>query len=248
MKPLLVYLCYMVSLVSTTGFLPLRRYQKYVSSTSRSPSCRTAHYPSDTLVALTREASKNHELGHILSKKGIHTVALPCISHDAGHDRELLPNFLLKPWNYVVITSPHAASCLLDAWSEAGYPSLQIASIGSRTSSILIDGGITPVFEASCANADTLAKELPYIPNLPNPLTVLYPTSSVAKDTLQAALKQRGFEVTRLNSYTSDLLRWGDSRMLEDAKRTTLITFGSPSAVKVKHVYKIALAYHIYTY
>lgn len=144
----------------------------------------------------------------------------------------ILATYLTRDnWSYVVVTSPFSASILVKAFKEeeAGSPlKLRVASIGSMTSSILVEGGITPIFEASCANAETLSEELPlYKEN-----TILYPTSSLATETIEVKLRKRGFKVTRLNTYTTSIAKW-DIDTLAEAKRATLVTFASPSAVKV---------------
>jgi uroporphyrinogen-III synthase len=183
-------------------------------------------------VALTREDGKNGKLSSLLEKEGVLTVEIPCIAHGVGEGRVELPNALQKPWSYVVCTSPEAAAVLLQGWAEAGKPEgLNVASVGASTSAALAKGGMAPVFEPTKATAETLAKELPD----PTPgvdSNVLYPASSKATHTLQDGLEARGYAVTRLNTYTTEPAAW-DIANLEAAKAARVVTFASPSAVKV---------------
>jgi len=236
MTRLLAYLIFwhFVCSVSTVGFslhgitwAKMPKQQRSVRG-----ECTEVFNP---LVALTRESSKNEKLRVALNSKGIETIDLPCISHDIGEDRNMFTRHLLNShtWTYIVITSPQAASVLLEAWREIRSPSIRTASVGSQTSSVLIQGGITPVFESSCANADTLAVELPFSTDtLAVNNKVLYPASARASDKLQTKLSERGFEVTRLNTYTTEAAQW-DAGMIDKARGADIATFGSPSAVKV---------------
>mmetsp|Transcript_38129 Transcript_38129/g.64926 ORF Transcript_38129/g.64926 Transcript_38129/m.64926 type:complete len:283 (-) Transcript_38129:189-1037(-) len=182
------------------------------------------------IVALTREFGKNDKLAALLAAQGVPTVEIPCIEHGVGVDREALPGALGQPWGYVVCTSPEAAQVLLEGWIEAGKPESlwKVASVGAATSATLQSGGLCPDFEPTKATAATLAKELPER----IPMTVLYPASSLAASTLQEGLAARGFEPFRLDTYTTRPATW-DAGALAAARASGVVTFASPSAVKV---------------
>ena len=108
--------------------------------------------------------------------------------------------------------SPEAAAVLLDGWAEAGKPSgLQVASVGSSTSTVLANGGLAPVFEATKATAATLAKEIP--PPSPSGADgsglarIFYPASAKATTILQDGLAARGYTIIADQLMTLD--SWG---------------------------------------
>eukprot|EP00960_Hanusia_phi_P000764 21130-Hanusia_phi.AAC.4 len=184
--------------------------------------------PKERFVALTRELGKNSKLEKVLSEKGIRTVELPCIAFEAGTDAETLPKALQEEWEYVVVTSPEAASVFLDAWREAGEPSLPVACVGAGTKQALQEGGIEPVFMPSKATGKTLADELPG-PRRSG--RVLYPASAKARTEVQGGLTARGFSVTRLNTYDTVSATWSDKELQMGAS-AAVIALASPSAVK----------------
>jgi uroporphyrinogen-III synthase len=142
-----------------------------------------------TKVALTREAGANEKLAKLLD--GLDTVEIPCIMFADGEDADKLPG-ALKSFDIVVITSPQAASVFIDAWMKAGKPTdIKIATVGKGTSKPLISNGLKIDFEPSDSTAETLALELPASLGK----TVLYPSSSLAQETLASGLMERGFEV-----------------------------------------------------
>ena len=182
-------------------------------------------------VALTREDGANGKLAKLISggdsSSGCEVVELPCIMFADGEDSSQLPKALTAS-DIIVITSPQAASVFLSAWETAGRPAgLKVASVGKGTSSPLIKAGITPIFEPSDSTAETLASELPS--SLGS--TVLYPSSAIAENTLAKGLEQRGFKVTRLNTYSTVPAVWTEQQT-QLARSVDIVTFGSPSAVK----------------
>ena len=183
-------------------------------------------------VALTREDGANGKLAKLIgggdsSSSGCEVVELPCIMFADGEDSSQLPQALTAS-DIIVITSPQAASVFLSAWEIAGRPSgLKVASVGKGTSSPLIKAGITPIFEPSDSTAETLASELPS--SLGS--SVLYPSSAIAENTLAKGLEQRGFKVTRLNTYSTVPAVWTEQQT-QLARSVDIVTFGSPSAVK----------------
>jgi len=179
-------------------------------------------------VALTREEGKNAKLDKLLQTAGVETVEIPCIAHGEGEDRPRLAEALKQAWTYVAVTSPEAASVLLEGWREAGEPPLRCVSVGASTTKVLEEGGLEVVFEPTKATAKTLGAELP----LDGDGKVLYPASALAQETLQSALEGRGFEVTRLNTYNTVPASWDDATT-ELARTVDVVTFASPSAVKV---------------
>jgi uroporphyrinogen-III synthase len=89
---------------------------------------------------------------------------------------------------------------------------------------------IQPEFVPSVANAETLSAELP----LPSDKTcrVLYPASFKARTTLQRGLEERGCEVVRLNTYSTEKVQQVSQQQLEDALACSVVAIASPSALK----------------
>ena len=153
-------------------------------------------------------------------------MEIPCIEFELREDASRLPAELLLH-DIVAITSPQSASIFIDAWRAAAQPQVKIVTVGKGTSIPLEKVGILSAFTPSDFNAETLALELPL--ELGN--RVLYPTSALAENTLQAGLERRGFQVKRLNTYSTVPAKW-TTQQLEAAKQVDIVTFASPSAVR----------------
>lgn len=200
------------------------------------------------VVALTREEGKNGKLRKALmsnerisqlsetSGLPVEMYELPCIEHADGADTEKLsPTLTTSQYDYVAITSPEAAKVMATAWIDAGRPTLgKVAAVGKATQESLIDFGIDVAFVPSKATAATLVKELPLSDAAVQegrPTTLLYPASAKAQDTLQNGLEERGFTVTRLNTYDTVPASWS-SDQISLAQSAKVACFASPSAVK----------------
>ena len=176
------------------------------------------------VVALTREAGANDKLLSLL--KDYQCIEIPCIEFERREDAGLLPSEL-QLHDVIAITSPQSASIFLDAWRSVGSPKVKVVTVGKGTSKTLEEEGLSPAFTPSDFNAETLARELPQ--SLGN--SILYPTSAIAENTLQAGLEQRGFRVRRLNTYSTVPAKW-TAEQTEIARQVDIVTFASPSAVK----------------
>ncbi|KAL7542346.1 hypothetical protein ACHAXR_012535, partial [Thalassiosira sp. AJA248-18] len=161
---------------------------------------------------------------------------LPCIEHADGPDIEKLsPTLGSSQFDYVAITSPEAAKVMVSAWIEAGRPKLgMVAAVGIATQEALKQFGIDVAFVPSKATAATLVKELPPSDSAVEEgrdTTVFYPASAKAQDTLQNGLEERGFTVTRLNTYDTVPASWS-SDQISLAQSANVVCFASPSAIK----------------
>lgn len=178
-------------------------------------------------VALTRELGTNDKLSKLLSNnKNIQCIELPCIQFFDGDDTDKLKSEIPKN-DVIILTSPQGAAVFLTAWESIGKPTVKVAVVGKGTAQPLIARGINPFFQPSDFTGEVLAKELPDGCGK----TILYPTSSLADKTLESALRERGFLVTRLNSYKTGPAIWSSSQ-LDLAKSCDIVTFASPSAVR----------------
>jgi uroporphyrinogen-III synthase len=187
------------------------------------------------VVAMTREDGKNGQLLQEISQddtlsRQLEMVELPCIAHAAGPDYNELPATLLsKRWDYVAVTSPEAANVLASAWDVVRDNPLPVVAVGKATEKALEKYCIPVTFTASKATAVVMAKELDLVSG--EGTTVLYPASARAKTTLQDGLSDRGFDVTRLNTYDTVTATWTQSQ-IELSQKVKVACFASPSSIK----------------
>lgn len=140
-------------------------------------------------------------------------------------------------FDWIIITSPEAGKVFLDAWKAAGTPSVRVGVVGSGTASIFDEAVqsskqyLDIAFAPSKATGKVLALELPKNGN--DKCTVLYPASAKASTDIEEGLSGRGFEVTRLNTYTTAPVNHVDQYLLELALSVPVVTVASPSALRV---------------
>ncbi|CAL1396127.1 unnamed protein product [Linum trigynum] len=206
----------------------------YSPSTSASCSASSSAKPK---VVVTRERGKNGKLINALGKQGISVLELPLIQHTEGPDSNKLSSLLRDViFDWIIITSPEAGSVFLEAWKEAGTPKVKIAVVGAGTASIF-EGVIQSsnqlldiAFSPSKATGKVLAAELPDCGN--GRCTVLYPASAKASTEIQEGLSNRGFEVVRLNTYTTIPVDHVDPTVLTEALSVPVVAVASPSAIR----------------
>mmetsp|Transcript_3006 Transcript_3006/g.9201 ORF Transcript_3006/g.9201 Transcript_3006/m.9201 type:complete len:274 (-) Transcript_3006:40-861(-) len=179
------------------------------------------------LVALTREAGKNSKLAELLRSKNIDAEELPCVESAEGEDLHRLPRALQKKWDWIVVTSPEAANVFLRSLAKVSPGAeLRVAAVGNATAEVLRQGGVSVAFTPSRATADDLCREIPG-----ESCSVLYPASALASGELEKNMGARGFEVLRLNTYTTRPATW-DSDQLARSRNVDIVAVGSPSALR----------------
>eukprot|EP00656_Telonema_subtile_P007032 TRINITY_DN13284_c0_g1_i2.p1 TRINITY_DN13284_c0_g1~~TRINITY_DN13284_c0_g1_i2.p1 ORF type:complete len:347 (+),score=52.37 TRINITY_DN13284_c0_g1_i2:150-1190(+) len=187
------------------------------------------------LVALTRGADHNPELASKLQAHGLRTVELPCVEYTTDQQQHLALTHQLKAgrWDLIVVTSPHAAGLVVQAWRGAGRPQVHLASLGSGTSRPLLAAGLTPVLQPAVASVEQLAELFPSVAPLA-PRSVLWPTTEKASSLLEDRLCSKGYSVNRLNVYnTKPADELWDAVEHQKATRAGIVAFASPSAVRV---------------
>ncbi|KAG6585644.1 Uroporphyrinogen-III synthase, chloroplastic, partial [Cucurbita argyrosperma subsp. sororia] len=207
------------------------------SSTSISSVSITSSSISPPKVVVTRERGKNGKLVSALAKHGINCLELPLIQHRQGPDLNRLQSVLSDSvFDWIVITSPEAGLVFLEAWKAAGMPKVRIGVVGAGTANIFEEvlqsskQQLDVAFAPSKAIGKVLAYELPKLGN--TKCSVLYPASTKASNDIEEGLANRGFEVTRLNTYTTAPVDYVDQSILEQALLLPVVAVASPSAVR----------------
>ncbi|XXG70776.1 hypothetical protein AAC387_Pa07g0180 [Persea americana] len=198
-------------------------------------SCQNMH-DNKPKVVVTRQHGKNKTLITALGRYGVPCLELPLIEHIKGPDRNRLSTVLNTAFDWILITSPEAASVFLDAWKAAGTPNVRIGVVGAGTERIFEEvkrlwGGSPKVaFFPSKAIGKVLASELPKCRN--KTCTVLYPAPAKAGNEIEEVLSDRGFVVTRLNTYSTVPVCDVNLTVLTQALSAPVIAVASPSAVR----------------
>ncbi|TVU48149.1 hypothetical protein EJB05_07775 [Eragrostis curvula] len=188
-------------------------------------------------VVLTRERGKNAKLIAALEKHNIQPLELPLIKHVDGPDTDKLSDVLRNDkFDWITVTSPEAAAVFLRGWKAAGCPKVRIAVVGAGTArvfdevSLSDDQSLEIAFSPSKALGKVLALELPR--GSEGPCKVLYPASAKAGHEIQNGLSNRGFEVTRLNTYTTVPVQDVEPLTLKLAVSAPVVAVASPSALR----------------
>ncbi|KAK8951800.1 hypothetical protein KSP39_PZI003440 [Platanthera zijinensis] len=200
-----------------------------------SSSTSTFYQKSDVVV--TREQGKNVKLINALVKLNIHCLEVPLVEHTQGPDLNKLSSLLQDVmFDWIVITSPEAGSVFLEAWKTAGSPNVRIGVVGSGTASVFHevlqsgDRHLNVAFSPSKATGKVLASELPK--DCSNTCRVLYPASVKAGTEIEEGLSDRGFDVTRLNTYNTVPVQEIDHVVLKQALSVPVVAVASPSAIR----------------
>lgn len=139
-------------------------------------------------------------------------------------------------FDWIIITSPEAGAVFLEEWKAAGTPKVRIGVVGAGTASVFHEVLQSPgqslevAFSPSKATGKVLAAELPK--DGYRSCRVLYPASVKASNDLEEGLSDRGFEVTRLNTYNTVAVQDVDQMVLQQALGVPVIAVASPSAVR----------------
>ncbi|CAO2837146.1 unnamed protein product [Amaranthus hypochondriacus] len=203
-------------------------------------SIRASLAPSSSLhsnpqVVVTRERGKNNKLINALEKHGINCLEFPLIEHSQGPDLDKLHSTLRETkFDWIVITSPEAGLVFLEAWRAAGSPFVKVGVVGTGTASVFkvvqSSNCLQVAFSPSKATGKVLASELPKHGD--GKCRVLYPASAKASSEIEEGLSRRGFDVTRLNTYTTVAVQHVDPLLLEKAVTTPVLAVASPSAIR----------------
>lgn len=205
-------------------------------------------------VAVTRERGKNTSLIEAIEHlfEHVEVVELPSVATFPLPAAKDLPRILSgteydaddqfrtgmkndgdsgQQWfDWIVVTSPEAANFVINAWREARCPPLsKLAVVGRATAASFDAVGIDVSFIPSKATGRTLCTELPERDGGTG--RVLYATSLKASGDIERGLHEKGYDVMRVNAYTTETAVF-DKTMKGLGSKTDIVTFGSPSAVR----------------
>jgi uroporphyrinogen-III synthase len=228
-----------------------RRQQR--ANASSSSSKEEEKTEKTKVVVLTREAGKNEQMRKILASIEedkdnefvVETLEMPLVESKRNEEeaKKLVDLLQSKTFRWIIVTSPEAANVFAKAWADAGKPEgLNIGTVGGGTTRALPtkeEMKWASLFTPSKALGEVLAEELPLDVDGDNESSnsnsnreVLYPCSKKAAKTIENGLSSRGFIVTRLNTYSTEQVTNIPKEVLERAVDASVVTFGSPSAVK----------------
>ncbi|XP_010488809.1 PREDICTED: uroporphyrinogen-III synthase, chloroplastic-like isoform X2 [Camelina sativa] len=182
-------------------------------------------------VVVTRERGKNNQIIKALEKHGISSLELPLIQHAPGPDFHRLASI-----RALTGSSLHLQKQVL-FFSRRGTssPKVQIGVVGAGTARVFeeamqsAEGLLHVAFTPSIATGKVLASELPE--KVGKRSSVLYPASLKAGTDIENGLSKRGFEVARLNTYTTVPVQSVDTVLLQQALSAPVLSVASPSAV-----------------
>jgi uroporphyrinogen III methyltransferase/synthase len=186
------------------------------------------------VVATTRAADPEDALVKRLLAEGARVVVWPTIATDDPEDAGPLMGAArsLEAYDWVVFTSPRAVQALVIHAQPrlGGRP--RIAAVGDATAAALVKEGWPADVVAGGEGARALAEAMD-ADGLARGDRVLFPASSLARSTLEDALRAKGAEVDRVEAYRTRVVPPDAARVRADlASGVDVVTFASPSAVQ----------------
>lgn len=137
--------------------------------------------------------------------------------------------FLNDDYDWVILTSKNAVNLFLPYLARTRFT--KIASIGEKTTELLVEHGYQVDFEPSVYTQEGFIEEFPL--DEMDIERVLYPTSHDARSNLHDYLENRGIEVVKFSIYQPVDNVKSIQMIKEKFDDIDIITFSSPSGVKV---------------
>lgn len=141
--------------------------------------------------------------------------------------------FLEKNYDWVILTSKNAVNLFLPYLEKTRFT--RIASIGEKTTEHLVKNGYEVDFEPTVYTQEGFIEEFPL--DEVDIKRVLYPTSRDARNILHDYLEDHGVEVVRFSIYQPMDNVESIQKIREKWDDINIITFSSPSSVKVLKKY-----------
>lgn len=193
-------------------------------------------------VLVPRAPGTSEGIARLLRDAGAEPIAVPAIRIVAPSDPAPLARAAahLGDYDWVVLTSGHAADALLDAVARDGgdarrFGAARICAIGPRTSAALAARGLRADLVPADASRDAVARAL--LAAIPSPASarVLFPRSSIAPDVLPATLRDAGVTVDDVVAYENLPPLAEDAariRALFEERAVDVVAFTSSSTVE----------------
>lgn len=142
-------------------------------------------------------------------------------------------DFLDAHYDWVILTSKNAVNLFLPYLAKTRYT--KIASIGEKTTELLVKHGYHVDFEPGVYTQEGFIEEFPI--DEVDIRRVLYPTSRDARNILHDYLEEYGVEVVKFSIYQPVDNIESIQLIKEKWEDINIITFSSPSGVKVLKKY-----------
>lgn len=185
-------------------------------------------------VIVTRPLNAAHHLSNGLRALGADVIAAPLIGIGAiaAQQPEILAR--LHEFDWIVFSSRHGVRGFRRALEGAGcdvrnLSHARIAAVGPVTARELASWGIRPDLVAEPARADVLVQQL--MAHKSAPRRVLFPSGTLALETIPAALGSRNVEVVSFTVYETRKLSLENRVRTELQRGVDAVLFASPSAV-----------------
>jgi len=139
-------------------------------------------------------------------------------------------DFLAEHYDWVILTSKNAVNLFLPYLEKTRF--VKIASIGEKTTELLVKNGYKVDFEPSVYTQEGFIEQFPLDDEM-DMKKVLYPTSKDARDILHDCLEDHGVEVVKFSIYQPVDNAESIQMIRERWDDIDIVTFSSPSGVKV---------------
>ncbi|MCG6957862.1 MAG: uroporphyrinogen-III synthase, partial [Gemmatimonadetes bacterium] len=186
------------------------------------------------VVATTRAADPGDALVARLLAEGARVVTWPTIATEEPEDARPLVEAArsLQAYDWVAFTSPRAVQALAVHARPPVGGRPRIAAVGDATAAALAKEGWPADVVAGGEGARALAETM----DAGGPVRgrrILFPAGSLARSTLEDALRAKGAEVERVEAYRTRMVPPDALRVRADlASGVDVVTFASPSAVQ----------------
>ncbi|MPY95360.1 MAG: HemD protein, partial [Acidimicrobiia bacterium] len=182
-------------------------------------------------VVVTRAAEQAGELSSRLRRLGALVVELPTIRVEGPADGGAALGAALESLaggDWLVLTSANGARRVLDLVPDArGLDGVRLAAIGPATADVLAGAHLPPDLVPARYVAESLLEELPE-PPADGSARVVLARAAVARDTLPAGLRARGWRVVVVEAYRT-VPAAPSPEAVEAASRADVVCFTAPS-------------------
>jgi uroporphyrinogen III methyltransferase/synthase len=198
---------------------------------SRFPNIRL----SGRTVIVTRSGPRAQDLVDALQRAGARTLEMPLTMQTDPTDggvalRDAASRVGTYQW--VVFTSTNAVHRLMASLRDArSFGSTLVAAVGPQTAAALHEVGVEADLVPSDHRAGGLIDEFPDSPADTSKAAVLFPCADLALTTIDDGLRQKGWQVHRVEAYRTVNLPPPDPALLIQAAQADAVTFTAASSV-----------------